>query len=47
VHNILTKCLGSTNAHNLIKATIDALKQLRSNEQAAARRGVPLEHVQA
>ena len=39
IHNVLTKCLGSSNPHNVVKATIDALKQLRSPEEIAAIRG--------
>lgn len=38
VGNILTKCLGTRNPHNVIHATFDALKQLSSPEQAQARR---------
>ena len=40
VQNILTKCLGSHNPHNLVKATIQGLQQLESREQVAARRGI-------
>ena len=40
VQNILTKCLGSHNPHNLVKATIKGLRQLQSREQVAARRGI-------
>jgi small subunit ribosomal protein S5 len=40
VQNILTKCMGSHNPHNLVKATITGLQQLQSREQVAARRGV-------
>lgn len=40
VGNILTKCLGSNNPHNVVKATINALKMLKSPEQINARRGV-------
>lgn len=40
VQNILTKCLGSNNPHNLVKATIDGLRQLRTAEQISALRNV-------
>ncbi len=40
VQNILTKCIGSHNPHNLVKATINGLQQLESREQVAARRGI-------
>ncbi|MFW8600508.1 30S ribosomal protein S5 [Desulfobacterota bacterium M19] len=39
VHNILTKCLGSHNPHNLVKATLQGLRSLRTPEQIAAIRG--------
>jgi len=39
VHNILTKCLGSHNPHNLVKATIEGLRQLRAPAEIAASRG--------
>ena len=32
IKNILTKCLGSQNTHNAVKATFNALEQLRSSE---------------
>lgn len=43
VRNILTKCMGSNNPHNVVKATITGLKQLQSREQVAARRGISIE----
>ncbi len=39
ISNILTKSLGSNNPHNLVKATINGLSQLRTSEQIAAVRG--------
>jgi small subunit ribosomal protein S5 len=40
VHNILTKCLGSNNPHNVVKAAFAGLKTLRSPEEFRARRGL-------
>ncbi|MDP2646749.1 MAG: 30S ribosomal protein S5 [Desulfobacterales bacterium] len=40
IQNILTKCIGSHNPHNVVKATIMGLMQLQSKEQVAARRGL-------
>ncbi|MEN6321815.1 MAG: 30S ribosomal protein S5 [Syntrophaceae bacterium] len=39
VHNILTKCLGSHNPHNLVKATIDGLCQLKDPVEISSLRG--------
>lgn len=40
VHNILAKCLGSNNPHNVVKAAFAGLKSLRSPEEISARRGL-------
>lgn len=40
IHNILTKCLGSHNPHNLVKATIAGLCQLKDPKIIAEQRGV-------
>jgi small subunit ribosomal protein S5 len=39
VQNILTKCMGTHNPHNVVKATLEGLRGLQSREQVAARRG--------
>ena len=45
IQNILTKCMGSHNPHNVVKATIMGLKQLQSREQVANRRGKSVEEL--
>lgn len=45
VHDILTKSLGSANVLNVVKATFDALSQLKSPEAEAARRGKPVKEL--
>lgn len=40
IHNILTKCLGSNNPHNVVKAAYTGLKLLKSPEELMARRGL-------
>ncbi len=42
VKNILTKCLGSTNSHNVAKATLDGLVRLKTREQIRRLRQVPV-----
>lgn len=37
--NILSKCLGSRNPHNVIKATLDGMRQLNTAENIASKRG--------
>ncbi len=39
LQNVLTKCMGSHNPHNIVKATLKGLSQLRSRETIAAKRG--------
>ncbi|MFB3814915.1 MAG: 30S ribosomal protein S5 [Terriglobales bacterium] len=39
VQNVLTKSIGTTNPHNVVKATFDALKKLRDKGEVAAMRG--------
>ncbi len=45
VHDVLSKSQGSSNPHNVVKATFDALLQLRSAETIARQRGISLEKV--
>jgi small subunit ribosomal protein S5 len=47
VHNILTKCLGSHNPHNMVKATLNGLKSLRTAQKIAEMRGKSVEEIQA
>ena len=45
IRNVLTKCLGSNNPHNMIKATLDAIRKLRLPEEIAAFRGKGLQEL--
>jgi small subunit ribosomal protein S5 len=47
VQNILTKCLGSHNPHNIVKATIRGLRSLRSPQEIMLRRGKMVEEAGA
>lgn len=45
VHNVLSKSQGSSNPHNVVKATLDALLRLRSPEMVAKERGISIDQV--
>jgi len=45
IQNILTKCMGTNNPHNVVKATIQGLQRLEDRETVAARRGLSVEEL--
>ncbi len=45
IHDVLSKCIGTNNHLNVIHATMDALKQLRSPDMVARRRGMTVEQI--
>jgi small subunit ribosomal protein S5 len=45
VRNILTKCLGTHNAHNVVKATMAGLRRVRSVEEVAFKRGKKIQEI--
>ena len=47
IQDILTKCIGTSNPHNVIHATVAALQQLRSTDETARSRGKTVEELTA
>lgn len=45
VHNVLAKCIGSTNPYNLVRATINGLKAMNTPSEIAAKRGKTVEEI--
>ncbi|HEX6905604.1 MAG TPA: 30S ribosomal protein S5 [Terriglobales bacterium] len=45
VQNVLTKSIGTTNPHNVVKATFDALRKLKNRDAVAALRGKAVEEL--
>jgi small subunit ribosomal protein S5 len=45
VHNVLAKSQGSSNPHNVVKATMDALSQMRDAVAVAKQRGISVNQV--
>ena len=45
VHNVLAKCLGSTNPHNVVRATINGLMSMNTPAEIAAKRGKTVEEI--
>jgi small subunit ribosomal protein S5 len=45
VHNVLAKCIGSSNPMNVLRATIRGLEQMRSPEEVASKRGKSINEI--
>jgi small subunit ribosomal protein S5 len=45
IHDILSKCLGSSNPHNVVRATVKALRMLKGAEQIASKRDKSVDEV--
>ncbi|MDO9103284.1 MAG: 30S ribosomal protein S5 [Candidatus Nitrotoga sp.] len=46
VHNVLAKCIGSSNPYNVVRATLNGLKAINSPSEIAAKRGMSIEEIQ-
>jgi small subunit ribosomal protein S5 len=47
VQDILTKCIGSHNPHNVVKATIQGLRRLKDPVEVAKQRNIPIEELES
>jgi small subunit ribosomal protein S5 len=47
ITNVLAKCIGSTNPYNVVRATLDGLKNMRTPAEVAAKRGKRVEDITA
>ena len=45
VHNILAKCIGSTNPYNVVRATLQGLQAMNTPMEIAAKRGKSIEEI--
>jgi len=45
VHNILAKCIGSTNPYNVVRATLQGLQSMNTPSEIAAKRGKSVEEI--
>ncbi len=45
VHNVLAKCIGSTNPYNMVRATINGLQAMNTPAEVAAKRGKSVEEI--
>ncbi len=46
VHNVLAKCIGSSNPYNVVRATLNGLQAVNSPSEIAAKRGMSIEEIQ-
>jgi small subunit ribosomal protein S5 len=46
VHNVLAKCIGSSNPYNVVRATLNGLQAINSPAEIAAKRGMSIEEIQ-
>lgn len=46
VHNVLAKCIGSSNPYNVVRATMNGLQSINSPSEVAAKRGLSVEEIQ-
>ena len=45
IHNILAKCIGSTNPYNVVRATLQGLQDMNTPSEIAAKRGKSVEEI--